>query len=310
MTPDLIRALTGSASTPELTFRRVYRATVEEVRGACTEPGRLARWLGVIEGEPAAVGDAFSVQLGTDPDDRAACSVLHCEPDRIAISWSWQDEAPSVVGARWREVADGGVEFVLTHRLAEPEHTSSYGGGWERLLQGLARSVDDAEPGSLPDEAIEAGAIERWRTMAQTPLSLHRHISAPRERVWAAIATAEGLRTWWWRHWDDVTITADVRVDGHYRISAPSAGITLGGTYLTVTDQEALAFTWRWQDDDGVTRDEAVEIRLEPDGAGTRVTVLHTGPWDDDVPAQNYRQGWEFTLGELDAVLGEDASTV
>ncbi|WP_158597306.1 SRPBCC domain-containing protein [Microbacterium telephonicum] len=77
----------------------------------------------------------------------------------------------------------------------------------------------------------------------------------------------------------------------------------MSGRFLAVEDDQRLAFTWRWEDADGVSQDEACELNLHPDGDGTRLTLRHTGPWRDGAPAESYRQGWEFTLGRLTAVL-------
>ena len=96
-------------------------------------------------------------------------------------------------------------------------------------------------------------------------------------------------------------IEADVRPGGAYRIQAPAVGITLEGTYLEVDEPTRLSFTWTWRDADGDSEDEAVDLHLvgEHDGS-TLLTIRHTGPWADDAPAENYRQGWGDTLDALD----------
>ena len=171
------------------------------------------------------------------------------------------------------------------------------------MLQGLARALDAADADAPPDDQLEADAITAWQTISRSPLEVEQRVEASTEQVWTALGTAAGLRTWWWRHWNDVTVEADVRVGGSYRIEAPRAGIVLDGTYLAVDRPDRLSFTWRWSDAAGTSADEAVDISLRPDGEATIVTVRHSGPWPDDAPAESYRQGWEFTLGELATVL-------
>ena len=95
------------------------------------------------------------------------------------------------------------------------------------------------------------------------------------------------------------TIEADVRPGGAYRIEASRHGIAVSGEYLVVEPERRLAFTWVWIDDDGASRDEAVDVAFARAGGGTPYRVRHTGPWDDDAPADSYRQGWEFVLAEL-----------
>ncbi|MFF9563241.1 SRPBCC family protein [Leifsonia sp. NPDC014704] len=295
-----IRALVGTSEDPELILRREYRSTAAEVRDACTAPERLARWFGVVSGDPSGVGSEFTVQL-----DEVTCArgrVLQCDADALSVSWSVDGEPPSILMAEWTDTANGRAELTLRHRLAGRDDIVTAGSGWDDALSAL----DGVLSGRSDDgdaSAARAGDGGVWRTLAAHPLELARTIDAERSRVWNAIASADGLQTWWWRHWHDVSIVADVRVGGLYRIAAPAAGIVVEGRYLAVEPFERLAFEWRWIDDDGPSADEAVEFRLTDAGAGTRLVVRHTGPWADGSPAESYRQGWEFTLGELTAVL-------
>lgn len=296
-------SLTGTAERPELTFRRAYATSPENLRGALHDLDRLARWFGEIGGSPAAVGDPFTAQLSEDPADAASGRVLACEDDLVRVSWSWQGEAESTITARVVPLADGRTELRLHHALAEPAHAVGYGGGWEQVLESLARSLGAADPEAADDETIEREAVESWRTLSRAPLRIERRLAAPVDRVWQAFASAEGLRRWWWSHWPDVTIEADVRPTGSYRIEAPTAGIVLEGTYLEVVEPSHLSFTWTWRDGEGASVDEAVDLRLEENPGSTMLTLRHSGPWADDSPAEDYRRGWEHTLGALDAAL-------
>ncbi|WP_374007445.1 SRPBCC family protein [Leifsonia sp. LS-T14] len=299
MDADTLRALIGTSDRPEIVLRREYRATEAEVREACTSLPRLARWFGAVEGAPTAVGDAFVVRLGADGS--AGGSILRCDRNSVEVSWTAGPEPASILSAEWRATRPERTELVLRHRLGAPGEIASTGAGWEQVLADLASAFADPLSRLPRGKAGERSVV--WRTLAARPLELTQEVDAGRARVWAAIASAEGLRTWWWRHWDDVTIEADVRVGGGYRIAAPRAGIVLEGRYLAVEAPDRLAFSWRWVDGDGASVDEAVEIVLTGDAARTRLTVRHTGPWADDAPAESYRQGWTFTLGELAAVL-------
>ena len=302
MDAQTLRALIGTAEHPEIVLRREYRATVAEVREACTSIPRLTRWFGAVGGAPAAVGDPFTVQLGADGVARG--TVHTCDEHTLEVSWAVGAEPASMLSIEWRQAGAERVELVVRHRLAPPAEVPPVGGGWERALADLVGALTEPPSTQTPGPA-DMEAIGRWRTIASRPLEVATVIDAGRDRVWAAVASAGGLRTWWWRHWSDVTIEADVTAGGDYRIEAPAAGIVLEGRYLEVEPEERLAFSWRWSDDSGTSVDEAVEIVLTDDGDGTRVAVRHTGPWTDDAPAASYRQGWLFTLGELAAVLAQ-----
>ncbi|MDR6969810.1 SRPBCC family protein [Leifsonia shinshuensis] len=293
MDPRTVRALIGTPRHPELVLRREYRATSGELRDACTSLPRLARWFGSVEGAPSGAGAEFRVDLGGD--GTATGRIRRCDDDGLEVSWVAGEEPESILSAEWRDTGAGRAELTLRHRLASEERVAPSGRGWDDALAALDRSLTGGE-------AVAEGA-GAWRLIGARPLEVTRTVDAEPERVWAAIASAEGLRTWWWRHWSDVTIEADVRVGGRYRIEAPGAEIAVEGRYLVVEPPQRLAFGWRWIDADGSSVDEAVDITLSAAGRGTLVTVRHTGPWEDDAPAESYRQGWDFTLGELAAVL-------
>lgn len=297
------RALTGTAEHPVLTLDRTVAAREEELLSAVLDPARLARWYGHLEGHLAAVGDETAVQLSEDPADRARARLLTLEPGLLRLAWTWQDEPESVITARWHEDADG-LTLHLDHAFAEPRHLAGYGGGWEQVLQALLRELGAAEADAPSDEEIEEQAAATWRHLAAHPVEVAVQLPAPPEEVWEQLASAEGVARWWWNQWQGVEVTADVRPGGSYRIAVPAQGITVSGEVLAVDPVSRLSGTWVWADEDGTSVDEAAEIRLRPDGEGTALTVRHTGPFDagSDQP-ENYRQGWEFTLGQLESLL-------
>jgi uncharacterized protein YndB with AHSA1/START domain len=116
------------------------------------------------------------------------------------------------------------------------------------------------------------------------------------------------IRTWWkrgTRYWNDAARGRELRFEPH-----------AGGRLLEVHDLETgqgfeigrvlawepgkrLVFTWR-QDDWDPSESTEVEVRFEPAGSGTRVTVEHGG-WDH-VPSagpgmsEGYGQGWAELL--------------
>jgi uncharacterized protein YndB with AHSA1/START domain len=124
-------------------------------------------------------------------------------------------------------------------------------------------------------------------------------LAHPPAKVWAALTTAEGLGAWFgneaeidlrpggkaWMKWDNGH-RAEMRVE-------------------RVEESEVFGFTWHiygLPDDD--PRRTYVEFTLEPDGAGTRLTVIESGfsqlPDDEHAVAFNGNTGgWGGELGEL-----------
>ena len=297
----VLRALTGSGDRPVVDVERRLPMGPAEVWDALVQPERLGRWLGTIEsGERPAVGEDFGLRIGDAPDDRADCRLLACDPgSSLLVAWRWTGEPESVVRIAL-EGGDDGTVLRVRHELVAPQSVADHGAGWEAHLDGLGDALAGLAPRPF---AMRSHAT--WTRIADGVLQVERRVDAPLDAVWRAVATEAGLRSWWWRHWADTTIDADLRPGGSLRIAAPGAGILLTGDVLVV-DPHAhhLAATWVWSDADGTSADEAFDVALRADGDGTVVTVRHAGPWADDAPAASYREGWTFVLGELAAVLG------
>lgn len=290
-----IRALTGDEEEQTITVSRSYRAPIVEVWDALTTPERVARWYGAVVGpQPRRAGDGFEVDLGGGMVRRAVLE--ECDaPSALTYTWWSGDDDPGLVRIRLDAIGDAETRLTVQHDRLRPHRMLGYGGGWEHNLVSLAAVV------GAPAEPEVAGEVRgrRWELLRSHPLRMELSIDAPVERVWDAWADADSLATWWWTHWDDVSVEADVRPGGRYRIVASRHGISIEGDFLVVDPGARLAFTWVWTDEEEPTRDEAVDVTFRRSGGATIVAVRHTGPWDDDAPADSYRQGWEFVLGAL-----------
>jgi uncharacterized protein YndB with AHSA1/START domain len=130
-------------------------------------------------------------------------------------------------------------------------------------------------------------------------LRIDRLIASTAKAVWDAWTTEAGLARWWWAGWDDTVYEVDLRVGGSYRITAPTAGIAVGGEYLELDPLRRISMTWVWSDADGVGPVEHVVVELQPDGSSTNVRVHHTGPWTSAETASNYLEGWHHVLDRL-----------
>ena len=72
----------------------------------------------------------------------------------------------------------------------------------------------------------------------------------------------------------------------------PTAGIEVDAPRL-------LAFTWRWDGEDGETQ---ATLRLDAEGDGTLLTVQHDG-FPDEEAASNHVDGWSDCLDRLSATM-------
>jgi uncharacterized protein YndB with AHSA1/START domain len=120
-------------------------------------------------------------------------------------------------------------------------------------------------------------------------------LAYPPERVWAAITTAEGLGTWLGAE-ADVDLRpggeARVRFEGH-----PTSTLVIH----VVDEPRQFAFTWPIEGLPGSDpRRTYVEFLLEPDGAGTRLTLTETGFAQAPAgAAEGNADGWRIKLAEL-----------
>ncbi len=136
-------------------------------------------------------------------------------------------------------------------------------------------------------------------------LTVTRTIATTPEKMWQAWTTEAGLASWLWHTWPDTRYQVDATVGGSYRIEAADHGIGVHGTYQQVRLHERLDFSGIWISG-GVDGDiEQVTVIFTPDGDGTRIDLLHTGPWTTIEPVENYRQGWYFVLSALAGTAAE-----
>jgi uncharacterized protein YndB with AHSA1/START domain len=130
---------------------------------------------------------------------------------------------------------------------------------------------------------------------------LHRHLAEPPEGVWRAWTDPDLMSRWYCPNpeWD-VTATTDVRVGGRWQVTMGRH--VVAGCYTVVQAPHRLAFSWGWQPVDGDPgADPAgslVEVVIEPDGTGSRLTLTHSELPDDD-EAKGHREGWELSLERL-----------
>jgi uncharacterized protein YndB with AHSA1/START domain len=138
--------------------------------------------------------------------------------------------------------------------------------------------------------------------LAEKPsLSLTRRINAPPAKVFAAWTDPQKIKRWWGPEATDETLLAetDVRVGGRFRIvfrMASGEEHDVRGVYREVAPNEKLVFTWSWRT--MPERESLVRIELQPDGAGTLLTLTHE-QFFDEAARDSHRQGWTGALQKL-----------
>jgi uncharacterized protein YndB with AHSA1/START domain len=159
-------------------LRRTYDATVEDVWDACTDPERLARWFGQVDGD-LRVGGTFQIK------DNAGGTVVRCEQPRLLkVTWSYGGGVDTEVEVRLVPHGTGGTVLELEHSSPAgfvEEMVSTYGpggilgigGGWDITLLGLDRHLrgvplDPATWESEPEvQQFGAGVCHAWGAVIQ-----------------------------------------------------------------------------------------------------------------------------------------------
>jgi uncharacterized protein YndB with AHSA1/START domain len=130
-------------------------------------------------------------------------------------------------------------------------------------------------------------------------------LAHPQEKVWAAVATLDGLTAWFGNHADgEVAPGHDVHMRWEKENNMES---TLA--IKVVDPMSVFAYSWAINGaPEGDQRRTYVEFALEPTAAGTRLTVTESGfaQLPDEWLEQSYQgntEGWRAELGELVAYL-------
>lgn len=127
-------------------------------------------------------------------------------------------------------------------------------------------------------------------------------IEAPPDQVFRALTDPDEILQWWHipDHYQTREATLDVRVGGRYRLAGTNAGgqsFEVDGEFRVVDPPHHLSYTWNPSWDDGA-HGSIVDIRLESQGAGTRIVMRHTA-FTTQSARDEHSQGWPGVLNAL-----------
>jgi uncharacterized protein YndB with AHSA1/START domain len=122
-------------------------------------------------------------------------------------------------------------------------------------------------------------------TAAGPQLRLTRRLAHPPEKVWRAMTEPEHLAAWF----PDTIVVERWEVGAPLRFEHEGGLYAFEGQVLAVTPQRALEFTWG---------PDTIRLELEPDGEGTRLTLLDT--LEAVGKAARDGAGWHVCLDHLE----------
>jgi uncharacterized protein YndB with AHSA1/START domain len=142
-----------------LEFRRSWPDPIEDVWSALTEPERLARWIGVYDGERGTGGrGTFAMTHEEGEPVGEPMTIVECDPPRrLVIEWVQQDtDAWRVDLDLWREGDRTVLRFVQFYGAGAD--VTDFALGWHWYLDKLGAEVERRpQPGDWDTFLAEAG---------------------------------------------------------------------------------------------------------------------------------------------------------
>jgi uncharacterized protein YndB with AHSA1/START domain len=154
-----------------LVIERTFRAPVEDVWAACTDPARMERWIGTWSGDPASGSVSFRMTAEGDDVPAEEMDVLACEPPRRLAVRGREPEPFSEDGSgpkvHWHmELELGEADGVTSLRFVQVlapgatglEMVASVGPGWDYYLDRLVADLSGDDVGAVDWESYAAGS--------------------------------------------------------------------------------------------------------------------------------------------------------
>ena len=149
----------GHRERERLVFTRAFRAPLDDVWAACTEPERMERWIGTWSGDPSSGEIAFRMTAEGEDVPEEVYLVEACEPPRRFVlrsrdtaAFSPDGSGPQVAWQHTLELdeADGVTTLTFTQLIPDgpvgADMVASVGPGWDYYLDRLVTAFDGADP--------------------------------------------------------------------------------------------------------------------------------------------------------------------
>ncbi|MEJ1164425.1 SRPBCC domain-containing protein [Variovorax sp. CCNWLW186] len=140
-------------------------------------------------------------------------------------------------------------------------------------------------------------------------LTLRRHYPVAAEKVWRAWTDPQALKAWFGPE-EIVSVPlaeVDLRVGGCFRVTMLAAdGEThdVSGVYQELVPNRKLVFSWAWRSTP--ERESRVTVRIEPDGNGCELVLMHE-QFFDEVARDGHEHGWTGAMVKLEQWLAKAA---
>jgi uncharacterized protein YndB with AHSA1/START domain len=140
-----------SAGRLRLVRTRTFRAPIQDVWSAVTEPDRLARWIGTYTGDPASVRIAFRMtSKGDAPAEEV--EIIECNPPRLLSVKTHTGNQQWQLTVALSET-NGVTTLTFTHADLDPMEAESIGPGWEYYLDRLVAAETGGDVAAINFDA-------------------------------------------------------------------------------------------------------------------------------------------------------------
>jgi uncharacterized protein YndB with AHSA1/START domain len=125
-----------------------YDTGIDDLWSALTDPGRLARWYGEVEGDLRPGGE-FRLRIEGSGWDGAG-RVEECEPPRRLLVSTSEKTEPYDETIEATLTADGDQTILVIEARGMPlDKVAFYGAGWQLHAEDLASYLAGREPGDF-----------------------------------------------------------------------------------------------------------------------------------------------------------------
>jgi uncharacterized protein YndB with AHSA1/START domain len=169
LTDNLSAAIEGTLHSDEgggvVRLRARYETDVEDLWSSVTDPQRLAKWYGVVNGDLSDGGEFTAVVHASGWDGRGRIGAC-VPPRRLAVTMWEQEGKEHAVAAEL--VDDDQANLVLEVRGLPLDLVWAYGAGWQVHLEDLGTHLAGREGRNPPTRWDELEPL--YRAMNVVPL--------------------------------------------------------------------------------------------------------------------------------------------
>lgn len=151
---------------PRLVLERTFRAPIDDVWAAVTEPERMARWIGSWSGDPATKRVVFRM-LFEEGDTSEDVEIRACDPPRRLAVTTYAEGQSWLLELDLSE-RDGVTTLVFTQPGVDPAQAENVGPGWEYYLDRLVAVETGGDPAAVDFERDYYPAMQEHYRAAAT----------------------------------------------------------------------------------------------------------------------------------------------